>query len=244
MIAETINPAKITYSTKSISLRAAALTAGLGLLIMVIVAPFAEVFAFPKLVVSNNIEETVENITLKKGLFVSMIFGYLVTFICDIVVAWALYILLRPVNESLSLLTALFRWVYTVIALMALLNLVTVYRMLDSTGYSTGLEPGQMNTQIMLLLKSFRSNWYFGLIFFSIHLGLLGYLVMKASYIPGILGVFLVITGLGYLLTNIRPYLFPAINVDFAQYTYYGELFFMLWLLIRGWKVKEPLIRS
>jgi hypothetical protein len=206
---------------------------------MVVAAPFVELVAYPKLVVPGNAAETIKNITTNKGLFVYVIFGYLLTFICDVVVAWALYILMKPVNEQLSLLTAVFRWIYTVIALIALLNLVTVFRILNTSDYSTVFRPNGLNVQIMYLLKTFKSSWYFGLIFFGIHLGLLGYLVIKSGYIPALLGVLLIITGFGYLLTTLRPYLFPTINVDFAKYTFYGELVFMLWLLIKGWRIKE-----
>ena len=67
-----------------------------------------------------------------------------------------------------------------------------------------------------LSVHAFRSNWYFGLIFFGIHLGLLG-----------------------YLLTNLKPFLFPDLNLNFAEYTFYGELIFMLWLLISGSRLQE-----
>ncbi len=239
MTAQIVTAKKTTNPTIKMTLGSAALTAGIGLLIMVIAAPFAELYVFPKLVVLHNGAETAKNIIANKTLFISAIFGYLITFICDVVVAWALYILLKPVNEHLSLLTALFRWVYTVIALIALLNLVTVFRLLNTSEYSTVFPPNELDAQVMLLLKSFRSNWYFGIIFFGIHLVLLGYLVFRSNYIPGILGIVLIITGLGYLLTTLRPYLFPNIDVDFAKYTYYGELIFMLWLLIKSSRIKE-----
>jgi hypothetical protein len=226
-------------NTTKTSLRTASLIAGFSLLVMVIAAPFVELYAYPKLIVPGNATETINNIAVNKGLYIYVLFGYLLTFIADVIVAWALYILLKPVNEYLSLLTAIFRWIYTVIALLALLNLVTVYRIVNTSDYLNVFQPGQLNTEIMLLLKSFKSSWYFGLIFFSIHLLLLGYLVMRSGYIPFILGIVLIITGFGYLLTNVRPYLFPTINVDFAKYTFYGELIFMLWLLIKGWRINE-----
>ena len=229
----------MTNNGSNTSLRTAALRAGFALLVMVIAAPFVELFAYPKLVVSDNVEKTIKNITDNKGLFVYVIFGYLLTFVCDIVVAWALYILLKPVNKQLSFLTALFRWVYTIIALIALLNLVTVFRILNTSDYSTLFQSNEVNTLIMFLLKSFKGSWYFGFVFFSIHLILLGYLVIKSSYVPGILGILLIITGLGYLLTTIKPYLFSNVNIDFARYTFYRELVFMLWLLIKGWSIKE-----
>ncbi len=50
----------------------------------------------------------------------------------------------------------------------------------------------------------------------------------------------LIITGLGYLLTTLKPYLFSHVNLDIAGFTFYGELIFMLWLLIKGSRIAEP----
>lgn len=227
-----------TKSTNRTSLGTAALLAGIGLLVMAIAAPFAELYAYPQLVVPRNAAETVQNIIANKTLFTSAIFGYLIAFLCDVLVAWALYVFLKPVDENLSLLTAWFRLVYTVIALVALLNLVTVLELLDMSTGPTLFPPDQLQAQVMLALDTFRSHWYFGLLFFGVHLGLLGYLVFRSTYIPRILGILLVIAGLGYLLNSLKPFLFPHINLDFAEYTFYGELIFMLWLLIKGPRIK------
>src|SRR5689334_17405750 len=202
-------------TTNTTSLRMAALTAGIGLLIMVIVAPFAELYVYPKLVVPNDAIITTKNIIANRTIFVAAIFGYLLTFICDIIVAWALYILLQPVHVHLSLLTAWFRLIYTVIALSALLHLITVFRLSDTTYYIPFLHTDQLYAEVMLSLKAFKGDWYFGIIFFAIHLLLLGYLVLRSGYIPKVFGLLLIITGLGYLLTSLRPFLFPDMNADF-----------------------------
>ena len=107
---------------QGISLRQAALVAGFGLVIMAVAAPFAEFFVYAKMVVSGNTGATVQNMQTQGGLLLAGIFSYLVVFICDVLVAWALYVLLIPVNRALSLLTAWFRLVYTAIALFALVN--------------------------------------------------------------------------------------------------------------------------
>lgn len=237
--AEMVIPNKVKDSMNKTPLRTAALIAGVSLLIMVLAAPFAELYAYPKLVISGNAARTVQNILENQALFTAVIFGYLITFICDVLAAWALYILLKPVNENISLLTAWFRLVYTVIALVALLDLVTVLRLLNTSNISTLFQPDQLQAQVMLSLQVFRSHWYFGLLFFGIHLILLGYLVLRSKYIPALFGVLLVIAGLGYMLTTLKPYLFPTINLDFAEYTFYGELLFMLWLLIKGSRLQE-----
>src|ERR1700681_577225 len=119
-------PAEILKPPIKISLPTAALIPGLSILTMVIAAPFAELFVYPKLVIPGNATETAKNILANQSLFILAIFAYLITFICDVLVAWALYILLKPVSGSLSLLTALFRLLYATIGIASLLNLVTV----------------------------------------------------------------------------------------------------------------------
>src|SRR5260370_8264755 len=117
----------MTNSTTGISLRNAALIAGLAILTMAIAAPFAEFFVYPKLVVSGNAAETAKNIIAHKTLFASGIFGYVITFICDVLAAWALYVLLKPVNDHLSLLTASFRLLYPFIPFFPIFNLLTLF---------------------------------------------------------------------------------------------------------------------
>lgn len=222
-----------------ISLRTAALVAGFTILAMALIAPYAELFVYPKLINPTNAAETIKNITNNKPLFVSAIFGYLLTFSGDIVLSWALYILLKPVNEPLSLLTAWFRLVFSVIALVALLNLIAVLQLLNNHNYSNMFGQTQLHAQVMLYLTTFRSGYHFGIIFFSIHLILLGYLVFKSHYIPNIMGLLLIISGIGYLTNALKPFLFPNFNLGFVTITFFGELIFMLWLLIKGSKIKE-----
>jgi hypothetical protein len=125
----------VIKNLNQISLKSAALIAGLSLLIMVIFAPYAEMYVFPKLIVRFHPTETAKNIIENKFLFVSGIFAYLITLIGDLVATWALYLLLKPVSKNMSLLTAWFRLVYTVIALVALNNVVTVFRLLTTPDY-------------------------------------------------------------------------------------------------------------
>lgn len=203
-------------------------------------APYAEFAIMARLIVPGDIQQTVVNITAHGGLFAAAILGYLVTFIFDLVIAWALYFLLAPVNRSLSLLTAWFRLIYTAVALVSLVNLVTVHRILSSPDYLTFFGTGPLHAQVKLLLDSFRYGWSFSLIVFGIHLVLVGYLILRSSYIPRLLGILLVIDGLGWVVDSLRPFLYPHARLGLLFITFFGELFFMLWLLIRGWKIREP----
>jgi hypothetical protein len=224
--------------TPGITLRQAALTAGFGLLVMAAMAPFAELYVFPKLVVWSDADQTVRNITANRGLFLAGFFGYFITFLCDIPVAWGLWVLLRPVNAAVSLLAAWMRLVYAGIALMACLKLVTVVRLTSETPVKY-LEAGQIPGQVMLLCGSFKREWGMSLVLFGLYLGVIGVLVYRSGYIPRLMGVLLMIAGAGYVIDSLRPYLLPGADLGFLMITFFGEVVFMLWLLVRGWRLEE-----
>src|SRR6516225_9448265 len=182
-----VNPANWD---EGLTLRQAALIAGVSYLLMPVT--LAEFYINPKLLIAGNIEQTAQNIAAHGRLFGTAILCYLITLILDVVIAWALYILLAPVNRAVSLLTAWFRLMYTAIALFALLNLTTVYRLLTVPDYVTTFGSGPLHAQALLLLNSYRYDWSMSLIIFGIHLGLLGYLIYRSRYIPKILGILFV----------------------------------------------------
>jgi hypothetical protein len=221
---------------EGLTLRQAAVIAGFGYLLSPVTT--AEFSIMPKLVIPGNIEQTVQNIVAHERLFAVAILCYLITFIEDVVLAWALYVLLVPVNRALSLLTAWFRLVYTAIAIVGVLNLFTVYRLLNTPDYLTAFGAPQLHAQAKLLLNSFRYDWSLSLVIFGIHLVLLGYLIYRSGYIPRVIGVLLVIDGLGWVIDSLQPYFYPNAHLGFIFITFFGELVFMLWLLIRGWKIQ------
>ncbi|HZT13985.1 MAG TPA: DUF4386 domain-containing protein [Candidatus Baltobacteraceae bacterium] len=225
-------------STNGLTLRAAAVIAGLAYLLDPV--SYAEFTLYPKLVVSGNVEQTVANIAAHHGTFLMMLFFYFINFCEDIVVAWALYYLLAPVNRAVSALAALFQLVYAGIALVGLLNLATIFHMLTIPEYAATLGTRLLHADVNLLLHTFRTYYSLGLILFGIHLILIGALIVRAKYMPWWLGVALVIDGAGWIVTELQPYLFPNVNVDWLFYTFLGELLLMLWLLIMGWRIKQP----
>jgi hypothetical protein len=224
-----------------ISLRRAALVAGLAYLLTP--TPFAEFYAYPHLVIPGKIEQTAQNILAHQTLFAVCILCYLLSYVCDVIIAWALYYLLKPVSASLSLLAAWFQLVYTAVGLYASLNLVIVLRLLNTPEDAALFGAGPLHAQVRLLLASFRSTWGLSLVFFAIHLMLVGYLIYKSGYIPKLIGVLLVIAGVGYMMQNLNAYLFPKPDLGYVAIALLGELVFMFWLLIRGWKIKEPAMK-
>jgi hypothetical protein len=218
---------------KKISIAKAALIAGIGLLLMALTVPFAEFYIFPKLI-DADAAVTAKNIINNRLLFTVSIFLHFITLICDVVVAWALYIFLKPVSRQLSLLTAWFRLIYAAMYLIALFNLIKVLNLLEYKTESNLSEQARFYDTITFYIHSFHLEWSFGLIVFGLDLILLGYLVFKAAYVPKIFGILIIIAGVGYLINTVGLFLFPNINTGFLFITFFGELIFMSWLLIRG----------
>jgi hypothetical protein len=224
--------------TEGVTLRQAALIVGVAYLLNPV--SYAEFTIYPKIVIPDHIAQTVANIGSHHGLFLAAIFCYLINFIEDIVIAWGMYVLLAPVNRSLSLLAAWFQLVYAAIAISGLLNLATVYRMLTTPEYLTTFGSRPLDAQVNLLIHTFRYDYSLALVIFGLHLLLIGFLIVRSHYIPMWLGVLLVINGFGWVVDGLQPYLYPDANLGFVFITFFGEVVFMLWLLIRGWKIKEP----
>jgi len=233
--------------TKSnISLRNAALIAGLGYLIIFITGIFANFFVIEDLIVPGNAATTVSNIAANESLYRIGILSFIIMVIFDVVLAWALYILLKPVNKSLSLLAAWLRLINATIFGIALHNLLNVLLLINGVDYSTVIGTDQLHAQAMLYLDAFNYTWLLGLVFFAIHLFVLGYLAFKSGYIPRFIGALLIIAGIGYLVDSMAHFLLP----DYADYkTIFstivvvpgaiGELSFTIWLLVKGSRMPE-----
>ncbi len=232
---------EFTYSNKLIPR-----TAGYGYLIIFISGIFANFFVLESLIVAGNAAATANNIIANEFLYRIGILSFVIMVIVDVLVAWALYIFLKPVNNNLSLLAAWLRLVNCAVFGIALIDLINVLEVLNSTGLSAAGESGNGAVQAMLLLKSFDYTWIIGLIFFGLHLFLLGYLIIKSDYIPSILGFLLIAASFGYLIDSFAHFLL-------SNYTDYkeifemivvipgiiGELSFCLWLLIKGTKIPQ-----
>lgn len=205
---------------------------------------YAEFSIWPRLVADDSIGRTVQNINAHPGLFLAAIFCYLVSFIGDIVLAWSLYVLLAPVNRALSLLASWFQLIYAAVALCGVFNLVAVRNMLHSSDYLAAFGTVQLQAQVLLQLRAFHNDFDFALTLFGIHLLLLGYLVFRSGYIPRFAGIALALAGVGWIVNFVGPYVRPDLGFGYTNIAACGELVFLGWLLVRGWKIKEVLPES
>ena len=121
------------FGTSGLSLTQAALTAGLTYLLNPVT--FAEAYGMPRLISTDPVV-TVKNLTAHPHLFSAVVLSYVISAIGDVVIAWALYALLRPINRALAMLGSLLQLVYAAAWLAAISNLGLIYRFIAVPEYS------------------------------------------------------------------------------------------------------------
>jgi hypothetical protein len=236
----------LTNQITDLSLGRAAGMAGFGYLIIFISGIFANFMVIQNMIVPGDAAATAGNIMAAQGLFRLGILSFIIMVLFDLLLAWLLYLLLKPVNRDVSLFAGWFRLVNATIFGLALYHLLGVSQMVNGADYLSVFTPGQLHARIMLSLAAFNHTWLIGLIFFGFHLLLLGYLIIKSGYIPKILGILLIIAAFGYLIDSFASFLL-ANYADFQTVFMLivvvpgiiGELSFTIWLIWKGGKLAE-----
>jgi Domain of unknown function (DUF4386) len=93
--------------------RRLAAVAGVLVVISIFAGGFAEVYVPGKLLVASDPAATARNVAVSPQLFRLSFLVYLIEAVCDVSLALLFYVLLRPVNPTLSLLAAFFGIVST-----------------------------------------------------------------------------------------------------------------------------------
>ncbi len=131
--------------------------------------------------------------------------------VLDVIVAVALYYLLRSVNRHLSFFMAASRVIYAGVFAYALSRIAD--------------------------LGAFQSIWDKSLLLFGIHLLLLGILVYRSGFIPKWLGILLLLAAAGYMVDSVAKMFGTATNLGF--FTFFGEVLFAIWLVVRSGKLPK-----
>ena len=204
------------------SIRKASTTAGVGLLAMSVLSAFGYLVAVKGLVVPGNAARTARNITSHAGLFRYGILSLCVVAVLDVVVAWALYRVFKPVSDALSKLAAWLRIAYAAVFTVAISQLVG------------GLA---LPSRALQHINSFTNIWDAGLVLFGLNLFVLAYLAYRSGYVPRLLGILLAIAGFGYVFDTVVRVLVRGASSDVSAITGMGEFVFALWLVVRGRRI-------
>jgi len=166
----------------------------------------------------------------------------LVSAVLFLLAAWALYVILKPVNKNLALLFLLLNAAGVAVQCLSLLFLFAPILISGSADFQKVFQPDQLNALNLLFLNLHKCGFTIAQIFYGTWLLPLGLLVYKSGFLPKWLGILLMADCAGCLIWFFQFFLLPGYDII----TYPGlaigfiaEFSLSLWLLIKG--VKEPL---
>ncbi|MGD9029162.1 MAG: DUF4386 domain-containing protein [Anaerolineae bacterium] len=220
------------------SLKRTARIAGILILAIAVAGPIG-LLVPTSLIVPGDAAATANNIIASETLFRIGMAAQAVLFLLEISLPIVLYVLLKPVNKTLSMIAATARLAMGTVQGINVFNHLAALQLLGGGDYMAGLASDQVQALVLFFLNLHIQGELIWGLFFALHLLLLGYLVSKADYFPGYLGAVLGVASLCYLLTGFGRILLPGLEQLYVLIGYSSiiELAFPIWLLIKG--VKE-----
>lgn len=206
--------------------------AGLLFLIVMAAGVFAEYRVWNVLIVFHDPAATAQNILTQEPLYRVGFAANLVDYSFYLGVTALFYELLKPVGPSLSVAAAAFSLAATAIVAAASLCTYAPLILLHMQGH----EPWQALALMCLKLRTV--GYDVSLVFFGVHFLLLGLLILRADFLPRLLGVLQMICGACYLINSFASVLSPPLARDLSPYIFMpcivAELALALWLLFIG----------
>jgi Domain of unknown function (DUF4386) len=218
--------------------------AGFLYLIYIVISISSDVIGRSKLIVFGDAAATAQNIMASEWQFRIIGFmGDLVSAVLFLLTAWALYVLLKPVNKNIALLFLLLNLGGVAIQCFSDLFLYASLLLLSGADYLKVFQADQLQALAMLFQYLRENGFMMAQIFYGAWLFPLGYLVFKSGFLPRILGIVLMIHCVAWLVNFLQFFLFPGYEViHYLTYPlgFISEFGLTLWLLIMGAKDQKP----
>lgn len=218
-------------------LNTTARVAGLLYLGVVITGFFTLMYVPGKLFVPTDAAATASNILAHQSLFRAYIVADLVSELFFVATVLALYHLFKRVGPQLATLMVLLVLLDAPLALAGIGNEVAALTFLRGADFLAAFDPAQRTALAILLLKLNGQAGLVAELFWGLWLFPLGMLAYRSRFVPRILGVWLIINGLAYVMLSALGLLwpdYPDIFSTLAAPILFGEVAFTLWLLIMG----------
>ena len=203
---------------------------------------FSQVFVLGRMVVPGDAAATANNILAFEGLFRLGIAVDVITFVSDVVIAWAFYELLNSVDKSLALLGAFLRIADgAILAVTTFSGLVTL-RLLSGVDYLRAFDANQLQSLARLFVSARGLGFDVGFVFLGLGSTVFAYLLFKSRYVPRALAGWGVFASLALAIGSLAAILFPWFAANTSM-TYMVPMFFYevplgLWFLVKG--VRAP----
>jgi hypothetical protein len=223
-------------------LKKAARIAGAIYLSMVVTGPFSLIYVPNKLIVRGNAAATAANILAHETMFRLAILADLVGSVIFICLAIALYRLLSGVSKTWAGLMVAFMLVSAAVGFLNTLNDIAGLTLFRGADFLAVFDKPQRDALGMLFIRLHSQGIFINEMFWGLWLFPFGLLVFRSGFLPRFIGVWLMINCFGYVALSITALFFPTYYgaaFQWSQPILFGELAIMLWLLIKGAKVRS-----
>jgi hypothetical protein len=201
-------------------------------------APLRLVYIPSTLFVSGNATATANNIAAHQWLFRFGIVGDLVCAVILIFLTLAFYRLFKGVNQYLAVLVVIFGGVMpALIDFVGVVSDAGALMIARGADFLSAFDKPQRDALAMLFLRLRDHQNTAAEILWGIWLLPLAVLVYRSRFLPRFLGVWLAINGFAYVILSFTGVLLPQYQQKvflISQPALFGELAFMLWLVIKG----------
>jgi hypothetical protein len=209
--------------------------AGVAMLLSIVFGALGEAVLPGKIVVTGDASATAANLLAHPGLVRASFATYLVEGICDIALSVLFYILLKPVNRNLALLSAFFGLASMAIYAVAQSSFYSASLAVGESAGMSAFSPEQRNAIAMLAVRISYTVASLFLILYGIASMLRGYLIARSGYLPKPIGILFMIGGAGFFLRTATLLLAPDYSSTLMLIPLaLGGIPLMLWLLIKG----------
>jgi hypothetical protein len=156
-----------------------------------------------------------------------------------LIAAWALYVLLKPLNKNLALLFLLFNVAGFVVWLFSSLCLFASLVILNGTEAIKAFQPDQLQALAVFFFGLYKTGVVIAQVPYGVWLFPLGYLVLKSRFLPRIFGILLIVDGIcqfvyvcqHLILPDLEIIAYPCLVISFI-----AEVSLALWLAIKAVK--------
>lgn len=172
----------------------------------------------------------------------------IVAIACAIAVTLLLYELLKPAGKSLALMTLGFSLASNVVEIVNLLDFLSPLIFMKAGKTLAAFDPAQVQAMALMALELHNAQFMIILTFFGFSCLFEGYLIIRSQFLPAVLGVLIVISGLSYVTYSFATFVAPAFSDLLVPYiqlaSALGEAALALWLLVFGVNASKWLERA
>ena len=195
---------------------------------------FGEMYV-PSLMMTGDAATTADQLRVHDGLFRLGFAAYLVEAFSDIVLAWLLYVLLKPVHRDLALLSAFFGLVSMSLFAVTKLLYYSAPILLSGRADLAGFTPDQLESLASLFIALYAGLSGISMLFYGTAWIIRGWLTFRSTYLPRFVGAIMVVAGLGFAAKTITQVLAPAWSSDFLLAPMFLNIVVLaVWMIAKG----------